>query len=101
MAQPPNGLLAWFTRSPETYPVYHICWACRERKNIDDNLLDVTLEEQLIRDKDNNRKPCKVCEDYDSDVCCQSYPCDNKLQERLDSRLEKIAREFHRRNRTA
>lgn len=64
--QMPNGLLAWFTR-----------------KKIEDGLVNVTLEQQLIDGKDK-RKLCHRCKDYTADVCCRSYPCDNKLNERLE-----------------
>ena len=98
MKQWPNGLLAWFTNSPETNPVYHTCWACHERKNIEDDLVNVTLEQRLLDCKDNNRELCAVCEDYSTDVCCRSYPCGDRLRERLDERFEKKVTEFRQRN---
>ena len=93
----PNGLLAWFTRSSETHPVYHTCWACHERKKIRDNLVDVTL--QLWAIEEDERDICEDCKDYTSDVCCQSYPCDERLEVKLKEREERLEKRLERRRR--
>ena len=66
--------LAWYTHTPEQRNVFHTCWDCPMRREIEYDNLDVTITGRARRDL--KRELCEQCETIaKADGCCKSYPC--------------------------
>lgn len=73
-------VLAWYTHTRERRNVFHTCWDCPMRREIEYDNLDVSTTGRARRDL--KRQLCETCQIIvDTEGCCKTYPCYDGLTE--------------------